>query len=177
MEVTANLWSNNKILSPNLEKAIKIAVEAHTGQLEKNGNPYFLHPFRVMLSLKTQEEKIVGVLHDVVEDCSEAGFDWTYIKNVGFSSKIIQGLESVTKTPDEEHRYKQCLNKGDHEAALAIYMESIDRARKDSIGRNVKIADLKDNLDISRIPNPTDKDHKRMERYSYALAYLTNNAT
>ena len=160
-----------------LEVAIKIAAEAHTGQSEKNGDPYVLHPLRVMLSLKTQEEKIVGVLHDVVEDCAEVGFDWPYIKSIGFSPEIIQGLESVTKTPDEEHRYKQCLNNGDYESALTIYMESIERALKDSIGRNVKIADLKDNLDITRIPNPTDKDHKRMERYRYALAYLTNDAT
>ena len=50
----------------NLEKAIKIAVEAHTGQVDKGGNPYILHPLRVMLSLDTEEERIVGVLHDVV---------------------------------------------------------------------------------------------------------------
>ncbi len=53
----------------NLEKAIKIAVEAHTGQVDKSGNPYILHPLRVMLSLNTEEGRIVGVLHDVVEDC------------------------------------------------------------------------------------------------------------
>ncbi len=53
----------------NLEKAIKIAVEAHTGQVDKSGNPCILYPLRVMLSLNTEEGRIVGVLHDVVEDC------------------------------------------------------------------------------------------------------------
>jgi len=58
----------------NLEKAIKIALEAHIGQVDKGGNPYILHPLRVMLSLNSEEERIVGVLHDVVEDCE--GWSW-----------------------------------------------------------------------------------------------------
>jgi (p)ppGpp synthase/HD superfamily hydrolase len=58
----------------NLEKAIKIALEAHIGQVDKGGNPYILHPLRVMLPLNSEEERIVGVLHDVVEDCE--GWSW-----------------------------------------------------------------------------------------------------
>ena len=54
----------------NLENAIKIAVEAHAGQVDKGGSPYILHPLRVMLSLDREEERIVGVLHDVMEDCA-----------------------------------------------------------------------------------------------------------
>ena len=60
----------------NLEKAIKIAVEAHTGQVDKGGNPYILHPLRVMLSLNSEQERIVGVLHDVVEDCAPEDYMW-----------------------------------------------------------------------------------------------------
>ncbi len=59
----------------NLQKAISIAVEAHKGQTDKGGSPYILHPLRVMMSLETEEEMIVGVLHDVVEDCADKGFD------------------------------------------------------------------------------------------------------
>ena len=66
----------------NLEKAIKIAVEAHTGQVDKGGNPYILHPLRVMLSRNTEEERIVGVLHDVVEDCE--GWKWLRLQDEGF---------------------------------------------------------------------------------------------
>ena len=84
----------------NLEKAIKIAVEAHTGQVDKGGNPYILHPLRVMLSLNTEEERIVGVLHDVVEDCE--GWTWQRLQDEGFSLDIIQALQSVSKTPEEE---------------------------------------------------------------------------
>ena len=59
-----------------LQRAISIAVEAHEGQIDKGGNPYILHPLRVMMSLRTVDEMIVGVLHDVVEDCSDRGFGW-----------------------------------------------------------------------------------------------------
>ena len=86
----------------NLENAIKIAVEAHTGQVDKGGNPYILHPLRVMLSLDREEERIVGVLHDVVEDC--AGWSWERLEAEGFSEEIIRALKSVSKTPEEEAR-------------------------------------------------------------------------
>lgn len=77
----------------NLEKAIKISVEAHTGQVDKGGNPYILHPLRVMLSLNSEVERIVGVLHDVVEDCE--GWTWERLKDQGCSDKIIEALQRV----------------------------------------------------------------------------------
>ena len=65
----------------NFERAIEIAVSAHKGAVDKGGNPYILHPLTVMLSLETAEEKIVGVLHDVIEDTP-----WTFeaLRNEGF---------------------------------------------------------------------------------------------
>ena len=74
----------------NLEKAIQIAVDAHTGQIDKGNNPYILHPLRVMLSLENEEEQIVGILHDVVEDCD----GWTYekLRSEGFSENILDTL-------------------------------------------------------------------------------------
>ena len=127
----------------NLEKAIKIAVEAHTGQVDKGGNPYILHHLRVMLSLNT-EERIVGVLHDVVEDCE--GWTWLRLQDEGFSADIIQALQSVSKTPEEEAEYRR-LPEGEK---LDHYLEFVSRAKANKIGREVKAADIKDNLDISR---------------------------
>jgi len=54
-----------------LERAIAIAAEGHAGQLDKAGAPYVLHPLRLMLAVKTLDERIVAVLHDVVEDCPD----------------------------------------------------------------------------------------------------------
>ena len=151
----------------NLEKAIKIAVEAHTGQVDKGGNPYILHPLRVMLSLNSEEERIVGVLHDVVEDCE--GWTWERMGEEGCSDEIIEALKSVSKTPEEEKQFKKM---DDPNEKLDHYLEFIKRAKFNKIGRNVKAADIKDNLDISRIDDITESDIDRLNRYKAALKLL-----
>ena len=174
----------------NLEKAIKIAVEAHTGQLDKGGNPYILHPLRVMLSLNTEEERVVGVLHDVVEDCAPEGYrwdrhgfshfqklsieqqpeknTWEYLIEAGLNESLFEALKSVSKTPEEEAEYRKLLE----DKKLDHYLEFIQRAKTNSIGKNVKEADIKDNLDISRIDVITEYDVNRLNRYKEALKLL-----
>jgi (p)ppGpp synthase/HD superfamily hydrolase len=137
-----------------LERAIQIAVEAHAGQIDKAGQPYILHPLRVMQSLKTDEQRIVGVLHDVVEDCE--GWDFDVLKAEGFSSRIIKALRSVTK------------RKRGHEE----YDDFVRRAMENDIGRHVKRADLMDNMDIMRIAEPTEADFQRLARYRQAIKIL-----
>ena len=150
----------------NLENAIKITVEAHTAQVDKGGNPYILHPLRVMLSLNTEDQRIVSVLHDVVEDC--AGWSWERLEAEGFSEEIIQALKSVSKTPEEEAEYRSLpeAQKLDH------YLQFIERAKANKIGRQVKAADIQDNLDISRIDDITQKDIHRLNRYKAALKLI-----
>ena len=152
----------------NLENAIKIAVEAHAGQVDKGGNPYILHPLRVMLSLDTEEERIVGVLHDVVEDCE--GWTWERLEDQGCSDKIIEALQSVSKTPKEEAEYRSLPD----DAKLDHYLEFIQRAKANKIGRHVKAADIRDNLDISRFDHITERDINRLNRYKKALSILTD---
>jgi (p)ppGpp synthase/HD superfamily hydrolase len=135
----------------NLERAIEIAVSAHKGQIDKSGNPYILHPLRIMFSLESEEEKIVGVLHDVVED-SDWGFD--NLRKEGFSDTVMEALKSVTEIDGED------------------YSDFIERAYKNPIGRNVKIADISDNLDIKRISEPTERDFERLKKYRKALTFL-----
>ena len=151
----------------NLEKAIKIAVEAHTGQLDKGGNPYILHPLRVMLSLDSEEERIVGVLHDVVEDCE--GWSWERLREEGGSEAIIEALQSVSKTPTEELEFQSLPE----DKKLDHYLEFIERAKANKIGKYVKAADIRDNLDISRIDDITERDINRLNRYKKALGILT----
>ena len=137
----------------NLQRAIEIALEAHKGALDKGGNPYILHPLRLMLQMDSEEEMIVAVLHDVVEDSEKWSFD--KLHKEGFSKKIINSLRSVTKENENED-----------------YEKFIDRSVKDKIGRKVKIADISDNLDISRLKEVTDKDILRINKYKKALAKL-----
>ncbi len=135
----------------NLERAIEIAVSAHKGQVDKAGSPYILHPLRIMFSLKSDDEKMVGVLHDVVEDS-----EWKFedLAKEGFPDTVLDALKSVTKIEGES------------------YAEFVVRAYANPIGRNVKIADIIDNLDITRIAEPTDKDFERLKKYRKALNVL-----
>ncbi|MDC3409139.1 GTP pyrophosphokinase [Burkholderiales bacterium] len=136
-----------------LERAIEIAVEAHKGQLDKGGNPYILHPLRVMMSVDLELEKIVAVLHDVVEDSN-----WTFeaLLAEGFSIEVIEALKSVTKNSNNED-----------------YDSFIQRAIGNPIGRKVKTADIRDNLDVTRIPDIGEKDLQRISKYKKALKILT----
>ncbi|MHC1684741.1 MAG: GTP pyrophosphokinase [Clostridiaceae bacterium] len=134
-----------------LEKAIIIATKAHSGQVDKAGESYVLHPIRVMLKLKSEDEKIVGVLHDVIEDTQVTYDD---LRKEGFSEVIIEALKRVTKIDGED------------------YMDFVKRAKENQISSKVKLADLEDNMDINRIANPTEKDYKRIEKYKKAKAFL-----
>ena len=136
-----------------LERAIQIATEAHMGQLDKAGKDYIGHPLRVMEMGRTEEEKIVGVLHDVVEDG-----DWTFeaLEAEGFSKEVIAALKCVTKTSENEN-----------------YDEFIERVKKNPLAVAVKINDLTDNMDIRRLPYLSDKDVKRLKKYLKAYKKLT----
>lgn len=135
-----------------LQKAIQIATEAHKGQLDKSGKEYIGHPLRVMEMGKTQEEKIVGVLHDVVEDTP-----WTFemLEAEGFTPEIIAALRCVTKTSENEN-----------------YDDFIERVKKNPLAVAVKINDLTDNMDIRRLPYLSDKDVKRLKKYLKAYKKL-----
>ncbi|MDP4144973.1 MAG: GTP pyrophosphokinase [Bacillota bacterium] len=137
-----------------LDKAIKIAVDAHSSQLDKAGSNYIFHPLRVMLKLNSEEERIVGVLHDVIEDTD---ITYEFLKAEGFSKNIIEALKNVTKLDNES------------------YMVFIKRAKSNEISRAVKLADLEDNMDMSRINNPTEKDYMRLEKYMQAKTLLLDD--
>ena len=141
-----------------LFRAIEIAVAAHAGQTDKVGAPYILHPLRVMQSLTTEEERIVGVLHDVVEDCPDWPMD--RLRREGFSEVILAALATVTKLSEDED-----------------YTAFIARAASDPIGRRVKRADLLDNLDVTRLPEVTDKDARRLNKYLQALVQVDGKAS
>lgn len=136
-----------------LKRAIQIATEAHKGQFDKAGKEYIGHPIRVMEMGKTEDEKIVGVLHDVIEDT-----DWTFerLEAEGFSQEVINALRCVTKTSENEN-----------------YDEFIDRVKKNPLAASVKINDLTDNMDIRRLPYLSDKDVKRLKKYLKAYKRLT----
>lgn len=138
-------------MTQTLERAIAIAAAAHEGQVDKGGAPYILHPLKVMLRVNTLEERIVAVLHDVVEDC---GISFDDLRNEGFSETVLMAIASVTKVPDES------------------YEAFIERVAQNPIGRVVKLADLEENSDLSRIAQPSWEDLERVEKYRRAIGVL-----
>jgi (p)ppGpp synthase/HD superfamily hydrolase len=137
-----------------LNKAIILATTSHAGQIDKGGNPYILHPLRVMLSMTTEESRIVAVLHDVVEDTNITLDD---LRQQGFSEEIVTAIDCLTRKNDES------------------YLQFIKRIKRNELAKAVKIADISDNKDLSRIASPTKTDLARIEKYNKALSILTVN--
>lgn len=130
---------------PTIERAIEIAANAHAGQRDKAGHPYIFHPLRVMFRVDGEHEQMAAVLHDVVEDTSITIDD---LAREGFPPEVLRAVEALTKLPGETR------------------LEAAARAAADPIARKVKLADNAENMDLSRIPNPTDKDHARCREYA-----------
>lgn len=127
-----------------IEEAIEIAVKAHKGHRDRYGQPYILHPLRVMMRMNTEDEKVTALLHDVIEDTDTTMDD---LRKKGFPENILTGIDCMTKREGEP------------------YDEYIKRAESNPISLKVKIADLEDNMDIRRIKNITEKDTERLNKY------------
>ena len=141
---------------PDLQRAIEIAVSAHKGQCQRNGLPYVLHPLTLMLGMESTAAKIVAVLHDVVEDS-----EWTLAQLAaeGFTPEIIAAIDCLTHRDGED------------------YMDYIDRICENALARSVKLADLRDNMDIQRLPHLNDRDLDRLHRYHQAWLKLSSLAS
>lgn len=139
----------------NLERAIEIAAAAHAGQTDKAGAPYISHPLRVALGFiraGDEERAIVAVLHDVIEDSATTAAD---LRREGFSDAIVKAVEALTRPEDEP------------------YPDFILRAAANDLARPVKVADLKDNLNRTRLAKlPVDKREKLLAKYEGALEML-----
>lgn len=128
-----------------------IAKLAHRGQTDKAGNDYFAHPEAVAALLDTPEEKVVGYLHDTVED-TEVTLE--EIREI-FGDRIADAVALMTH------------------ADGVPYMDYVKEVGKNPLARKVKLADLTHNMDIRRIPHPKPRDYDRIERkYKPAYAYL-----
>lgn len=142
-----------------IEAALQIAAKAHAGQKDKDGQPYILHPLRVMHAVKGPETQIVAILHDVVEDTSVTIDD---LQAAGFSQTILAGVRCVTHGKDES------------------YADYVVRCKADPIGRQVKLADLEDNARLPRLllrPDRLEGDLKRIRKYALAYKFLTGQLT
>ena len=134
-----------------LENAIEIAAKAHRGQVDKAGAPYILHVLRVMLRMTDETEMVVGVLHDIIEDTPWTGVD---LAAEGFPPEVVRVIQLLSRDEGES------------------YEDFISRLAPDPLARRVKIADIEDNMDLSRIASVSQEDRERLDRYQQALQAL-----
>lgn len=134
----------------DLCRAFLIMFDAHKGQKDKGGKPYFLHPLRVSCKLKGKRAKLVALLHDVIEDSNKYSLsDFSFLDD-----EQIDALKLLT-----------------HEKQTS-YFEYIERVKNNQLARMVKLSDLEDNMNLKRLKNITDKDQERFHKYEKAKAIL-----
>jgi len=129
-----------------LNKMLVLATTRHAGQFDRGGNPYILHPLKVMYYLKSNDEELqcIALAHDLVED-TDTSYD--ELRDMGFTERVIQGIAALTKVPGETYdQYK-------------------DRVKANPDAIKVKMADLRHNTDIRRLKGVTEKDLARVEKY------------
>lgn len=134
-----------------LENAITLAATAHAGQVDKAGQPYILHPLRVMLQVSEPHERMAAALHDVVED-TEVSLE--ALREQGFPLEVVEAVGTLTKRDGETR------------------LQAAKRAGANPIARMVKIADVSDNLDTRRLKKLTPEDKARLQEYREVLSYL-----
>lgn len=136
-----------------LEKAIELAARYHAGQLDKGGLPYILHPLAVMMAVDGERAKMVAVLHDILEDTALTEAD---LHDAGFASDIVDAVLALTRQPGESR------------------MDSARRLAVNPLAREVKLADIRHNMDVSRIAQPGAKDNERLAEYRAVEAFLAS---
>ncbi len=138
-----------------LERAIAIAAAAHAGQIDKAGQPYILHPIRVMLRVAGDHERMAAVLHDVVEDTPVTLDE---LIQEGFPPEVIAAVQALTKLPGESR------------------LQAAARAAAHPVAKAVKLADNAENMDLGRIAEPTEKDFARLREYEEVRALLLTSS-
>jgi (p)ppGpp synthase/HD superfamily hydrolase len=136
-----------------LERAIEIALEAHTGQTDKADEPYILHPLELMLEMDSREEMMAAVLHDAVEDSDLSIEDLRQKED--FSKEVIEAVDKLTRRESD------------------TYEEFIEKVKQDEIAREVKRADIEHNMDITRLEDVSKKDKERLSKYHSSWKELT----
>lgn len=135
-----------------IDIALTIAKKAHAGQVDKAGIDYIQHPLYVAGQVKTEQEKAVALLHDVIED-SDVTVDDLLVS--GLSNEVVTAVQILTKKKGQS------------------YQEYLEKVKSNNLARVVKLADLKHNSDLSRLKSVTDTDYERVKKYKNAIHYLS----
>ena len=137
--------------TPNTKKAMRLCYAAHHGQFDKSGVPYVFHPYHVAEQMDSENTVIAALLHDVVEDTETTLDD---LKRMGFDKEVIAAISLLT-----------------HQDGVP-YLDYVAEIAKNPIARAVKLADLRHNMDLTRLEQVDDKARERIEKYKQAVSLL-----
>lgn len=146
-------YIEREVAAKLLDKAASICINKHAGQRDKMGRAYFQHPMRVAMRCHSDDQKIVALLHDTIEDTDVTV---EYLLAEGFPQYIVDGILSVTKREGES------------------YKDFVARAALNPLGREVKLHDIEDNLDVLRLDSVSPSMAARFSKYLAAREYLLN---
>ena len=135
-----------------IDIALAIAKKAHAGQVDKAGVDYIQHPLYVASQVKTEQEKAVALLHDVLEDSDITAAD---LLAYGLSNEVVTAVQTLTKKKGQS------------------YQDYLEKVKSNDLARVVKLADLKHNSDLSRLKSVSDTDRERVKKYKNAIRYLS----
>ena len=139
------------IYTPMTKAAMRICYDAHAGQVDKTGLPYVFHPYHLAEQMETEETVCAALLHDVMEDTPITADD---LRAEGISEPVMEALALLTHDPH------------------VLYLEYVQNLSGNPIARAVKIADLRHNSDLTRLEQVTQKDERRVQKYTRALQLL-----
>ena len=135
-----------------IDIALAIARKAHAGQVDKAGVDYIQHPLYVASQVKTEQEKAVALLHDVLEDSDITAAD---LLAYGLSNEVVTAVQTLTKKKGQS------------------YQDYLGKVKSNNLARVVKLADLKHNSDLSRLKTVSNTDYERVKKYKNAIRYLS----
>lgn len=135
-----------------IDIALAIAKKAHAGQVDKAGIDYIQHPLYVASQVKTEQEKAVALLHDVLEDSDITAAD---LLAYGLSNEVVTAVQTLTKKKGQS------------------YQDYLEKVKSNNLARVVKLADLKHNSDLSRLKTVSNTDYERVKKYKNAIRYLS----
>ena len=130
-----------------IEKSLEIALKAYSGQRDKAGKTYILHPLRIMSKMETEYEMSAAILHDVIEDSNYSADD---LLKEGIPLEVVEAVQLLSKVSGE------------------TYDQFIDRIVDNSLASKVKLADIEDNINILRLESVGEKDLERVAKYHRA---------
>lgn len=146
-----NAGDGRKQFGTPLGEALCLAAWKHDGQVDKAGQPYILHVMRVVVACPDGDAQVVAALHDLIEDTD---YEMEWLEGL-FSLDVIEAVDALTRRDGEG------------------YTGYIQRLSRNPLAVTVKLADLRDNLDRSRITLPTQRDLARWDRYEAAFSVLS----